>query len=583
MSELLKETKELLGVTKEFISMSPWRGEFMSEINRMIYDIDRPCELAIIGTVKAGKSSFINTLLGEDLAVVNATEATATINYFKYAEHKEQVNRVFVVYTDGTSEWRNKEFLDSLQGNTIEVLRRSEKIDHLDFFVDNRLLKEIVLVDTPGTASVVDRHSDVINDYGSQAQKERNIKESIRLMNKADAVVLLVARVPKEKDEQNAERFTDATNPYNSLGVMSKIDIDTNVKMTEWKSRCNFMHTKLKERLHSIQPVSAALYRLISNPEIQTFLKEVHKCVNSINDERFIKAIKNGDGARQFSFVITEQVNDDGEPLLPLRAMEMGNKQVERMLSEWGFDIAMRNRIIQTINIPSVRNIILNTFYGKSYEDAKFELLELSGFENIRKILEQQFFSRSKAIRCNSILKKLDEMLAMLQHNRLEDLKILSNNKDAFLYIVKSFNCKTIGRYTSYKNETKKVQNTLENLITRSCISLSEIDRLQTELISLRNKTKNLLGEGNKESGVAEGLQLLMTNQNLFSEDEIKELEILFGKHPLLKHELDSYDCDRECYWERKSQAATSKYVKRVSELAFNAWCEYNYSKSTTE
>lgn len=583
MSELLKETKELLGITKDFISISPWRGEFMAEIDKMIYDIDRPCELAIIGTVKAGKSSFINTLLGEDLAVVNVTEATATINYFKYAEHKGQVNKVYVVYTDGTSEWRNKEFLDSLQGNTEEVLRRSEKIDHLEFFVDNRLLKEIVLVDTPGTASVVDRHSDVINDYGSQAQKERNIKESIRLMNKADAVVLLVARVPKEKDEQNAERFTDATNPYNSLGVMSKIDIDTNVKMTEWKSRCNFMHTKLKERLHSIQPVSAALYRLISNPEIQTFLKEVHKCVNSINDERFIKAIKNGDGAKQFSYVITEQVNEDGEPLFPLKAMEMANKQVEGMLSEWGFNIAMRNRIIQMITIPSVRNIVLNTFYGKSFEDAKLELLELSGFENVRAILDQQFFSRSKAIRCNSILKKLDDMLATLQHNRLEDLKMLSHNHDAFLYIVNSFDRNTIGRYTSYINETQKVKNTLNNLIARNCISPSEIDRLQTELNSLRDKTKNLLGEGNKESGVAEGLQLLMTNQSLFSEDEIKELEILFGKHPLQKHELDSYVCDRECYWERRSQAATSNYVKRVSELAFDAWCEYNYSKSTTE
>lgn len=583
MSELLKESKELLKLVKDFISRSPWRGEFMGEIDKMIFDIDRPCELAIIGTVKAGKSSFINTLLGKDLAVVDVTEATATINYFKYAEHKEQVGKVFVVYTDGTTEWRDKEFLDSLQGNTVEVLRRSEKIDHLEIFVDNEDLKEIVLVDTPGTASVIDRHSEVINDFGSQAQRERNNRESVRLMSKADAVVLLVARVPKENDEQNAEKFTDATNSYNSLGVMSKIDIDVDVRMPEWKSRCNFMHMKLKERIHSIQPVSTALYRVLKEPDNDSFLKELHKCVNSINDEAFVKAIKNGNGVKQFNIVITEQLDENGDPILPLRAKEMSNKHLEEMLAEWGLNISMRNRIIKTIPIPSVRNIILSTFFDKSYEEATSELLELSGFDNVRKILNQQFFSRSRAIRCNSILKKLDGLLSTIQHNRLEEIRTLSQNKDAFLYIVNSFNNDTIGRYTVYINDTHKVKRTLENLISQNCLAVSEIDRLQAELISIRERCQSLLSECNEKSGVAEGLQLLMTNRNLFSEEEIKELEILFGKYPERKQEIKKYGWNRECYWERKSQSTTSNYVKRVSELAFTAWSEYNYDNFITE
>ena len=38
------------------------------------------CVVAVVGRVKAGKSTFINALLGEDLAKVGPTETTATIN-----------------------------------------------------------------------------------------------------------------------------------------------------------------------------------------------------------------------------------------------------------------------------------------------------------------------------------------------------------------------------------------------------------------------------------------------------------------------------------------------------------------------
>jgi len=41
------------------------------------------CTIAVVGRVKTGKSSFINALLGDDLAAVGAQETTATINYFR--------------------------------------------------------------------------------------------------------------------------------------------------------------------------------------------------------------------------------------------------------------------------------------------------------------------------------------------------------------------------------------------------------------------------------------------------------------------------------------------------------------------
>ena len=46
--------------------------------------VHQPCVLAVVGGVKQGKSTFVNALLGADLAKVGENEVTATLNYFSY-------------------------------------------------------------------------------------------------------------------------------------------------------------------------------------------------------------------------------------------------------------------------------------------------------------------------------------------------------------------------------------------------------------------------------------------------------------------------------------------------------------------
>ena len=82
--DIIETTRRILTKVKDYILNSPWRSEYEAEIERILLNIDQPCELAVVGQVKAGKSSFINALLGEDLAVVDDTEATATIKNIRY-------------------------------------------------------------------------------------------------------------------------------------------------------------------------------------------------------------------------------------------------------------------------------------------------------------------------------------------------------------------------------------------------------------------------------------------------------------------------------------------------------------------
>ena len=46
--------------------------------------LHQACVVAVVGPVKAGKSTFVNARLGQDLATVGTTKTTATINRFRY-------------------------------------------------------------------------------------------------------------------------------------------------------------------------------------------------------------------------------------------------------------------------------------------------------------------------------------------------------------------------------------------------------------------------------------------------------------------------------------------------------------------
>ena len=82
---------------------SPLAAQYSTRVSALASSLDAPCELAVAGRVKAGKSSLINALLGVDLAKTGTTEPTATINYFKYGIPDEADKQMRCVYQN----WRD--------------------------------------------------------------------------------------------------------------------------------------------------------------------------------------------------------------------------------------------------------------------------------------------------------------------------------------------------------------------------------------------------------------------------------------------------------------------------------------------
>lgn len=120
--------------------------------------------IAVVGEFSAGKSTFLNALMGEKLLPSFSRETTATINFLRHKEKAEPGVEGSVYYNDGTV--KNLEKIDN---QTIEkyVCTRSEEdvasnISHFDLFLENRFLKDnVTLVDTPGLNGIKEGHEEI--------------------------------------------------------------------------------------------------------------------------------------------------------------------------------------------------------------------------------------------------------------------------------------------------------------------------------------------------------------------------------------------------------------------------------------
>ncbi len=110
---------------------------------------EEPLRVALVGTVKAGKSTLVNALLGEQLAPTDARECTRIVTWYRHgnapsvrAHHSIQGEiQIPTLRQDGRLE---------LDLGRLDA----DEIDRLDVTWPAAPLQEFTLIDTPGMASV---------------------------------------------------------------------------------------------------------------------------------------------------------------------------------------------------------------------------------------------------------------------------------------------------------------------------------------------------------------------------------------------------------------------------------------------
>ena len=174
--------------------------------------IDEPdLQIAIVGTIKAGKSTFINALFEENIASTDVTPETASLTKFRYSTknklevkfyNKKEWDELWESVKKSEKENKGKVFKEEFESSGAENIKNdyigaSDKIEEVSnieelkkkvkeytsknseihYFVKELIVylnnenihKNVTIVDTPGLDDVVDYRSKITRDYIKRA------------------------------------------------------------------------------------------------------------------------------------------------------------------------------------------------------------------------------------------------------------------------------------------------------------------------------------------------------------------------------------------------------------------------------
>jgi hypothetical protein len=174
--------------------------------------LEEPLRVAIAGMVKAGKSTLLNAIIGEEIAPTDTAECTRIVTWYRYAD----TPRVTLYPVEGEPQDLPIRRIDGrLLLDVGEA--HAEEVDRLVVDWPSKSLRNITLIDTPGIASVSEEVS---------ARSTRFLTPE-DAPSEADAIVYLMRHM-HASDLNFLDSFRDTTAGHsgtvNALAVLSRAD-----------------------------------------------------------------------------------------------------------------------------------------------------------------------------------------------------------------------------------------------------------------------------------------------------------------------------------------------------------------------
>ena len=179
--------------------------------------------LVVMGEVKKGKSSFINSLLGQpDLSPTEIDIATSTVYKFVYGP----VERITVFFLTDDDQPSTKEITrDQIPGYGTEAGNpgNAKGVDFIAVELPQPLLAEgVAIVDTPGVGGLFRRHRDITFRYAPEADVVMFVVDS------AEAVI-----------SEDEKRFLKELQKHTQriVFLQTKIDLAGTEQVLAWRKR----------------------------------------------------------------------------------------------------------------------------------------------------------------------------------------------------------------------------------------------------------------------------------------------------------------------------------------------------------
>lgn len=409
----------------------PGLEHFHRLLQRCQQQLDQPMRVAIVGLIKAGKSTMMNALLGEAVVAIGNVEATFNVNFLRYGDRPS-----LIVHFKNHRSPEVKSFAE-LAALTVRADSHRDyllSIKYIEVVYPNTILETFNLIDTPGLLSYYkDDSENTLEFLQLYGQKLAEVTQAET--EGADAVLYLFSHSLATEDKQIVEIFqgpiVGQATPINAIGVLTKVDSywsDPNVSepMEAGNRICQRLssHPQIRNILYTIYPTCGLLAfgaQTLTHDE----WKILTQLAQSVPEDRMHRLIANVQRFcdREYSDV----------PISPSQRQELFNR-----LGQYGIWLAytlirsgvnnqaqLTDELLKRSGIPQLRDLILSHFGHRSY------LIKLS--KVLQEIKVASFrYQQNLPVRQQQIVKSVAGLFEELeaQEHGFSELRVLRNYYD---------------------------------------------------------------------------------------------------------------------------------------------------------
>jgi hypothetical protein len=370
-STLLASVRGLLEQATQAYAGIPAAGH---RLQAVLDRLDEPLRVAIAGKVKAGKSTLLNALVGEELAPTDAGECTRIVTWYR--------DGITYRATLEPHEGEARQVPFTRDGGAISIDLGTTDADDIRRLViewPSSSLRQMTLIDTPGIASL---STDV------SARTTAFLTPGEDQVTPADAVLYLMRHLHASDinflEAFHDEEFSQAT-PVNAVAVLSRADevgvgrIDSMASAQRIAARYR-TDPKVRRLAQTVVPVAGLLAQSGA-----TLREAEYKALDAI-------ATASRDDAEALFLSADRFVQ--AETPIPLTAMER-----EHLLDRFGlFGVRLAVALIR--QGAAATATALST-----------ELVRRSGLVELRDVLLSQFAQRRDVLKARSALLALESVL----------------------------------------------------------------------------------------------------------------------------------------------------------------------------
>lgn len=367
----LPRARELIGAARGVYSAEPG---VRAQLDECAQRIEEPLRVALAGSLKAGKSTLLNSLVGQDIAPTDATECTRVVTWYRSGA------------TPTVTAW-----YDGDRSANVPVQRRdgsltfdlgrltASDVDRLDVEWPATALQHTTIIDTPGTSSLS-------RDVSARTLQMLTPENSA---SGTDAVVYLLRTLNATDVQflgQIGAHVGGESGPLGVVGVVSRADevgagrLDAMMSAKEVASRfaTELERTGLCQAVVPVAGLLALGARTLRQSEYEAF--------------------------RALSEVPTED----------LQLAMLSADRFARADSPLPVDAATRAQLAHRFGLFGIRLAVALITLGTSDSPTlAAELVERSGLNELRQVIDVQFGQRADQLKAHSALLALERVLAV--------------------------------------------------------------------------------------------------------------------------------------------------------------------------